>query len=123
MTRRLLVAVAALTAGLVVALPAQTATPTLVGTVGPGFTITLTKGGKKVTSLTAGKYIFKITDKATNHNFHLTGPGQNKKFAAAGKESVAWSGTVSVTLTLKKGAHKFVCDPHATAMKGSFTVT
>jgi plastocyanin len=123
MTRRLLIAVAALTAALVAALPAQTATPTLVGTVGPGFTITLTKAGKKVTTLKAGKYIFKIVDKATSHNFHLTGPGQNKKFAAAGKESVGWTGTVSVTVTLKKGTYKFVCDPHATSMKGSFTVT
>jgi len=122
MTRRLLITVAALTAGLVVALPAQTATPTLVGTVGPGFTITLTTGGKKVTSLKAGKYIFKIADKSTIHNFHLTGPGQNKKFAAAGKESVSWTGTVSVTVTLKKGTYKFVCDPHLTTMKGSFKV-
>ena len=123
MTRRLLVAVAALTAALVAALPAQTATPTLVGTVGPGFTITLTKAGKKVTTLKAGKYIFKIVDKSTIHNFHLSGPGQNKKFAAAGKESVSWTGTASVTVTLKKGTYKFVCDPHATSMKGSFTVT
>lgn len=122
MKRRLLAAVAALTAGLVVALPAQTATPILVGTVGPGFTITLTKAGKKVTSLKAGKYIFKIADKSTIHNFRLTGPGQNKAFAPAGKESVSWTGTVSVTLTLKKGTYKFVCDPHLTTMKGSFKV-
>jgi plastocyanin len=123
MTRRLLIAVAALTAALVAALPAQAVTPTLVGTVGPGFTITLTKAGKKVTKLPAGKYIFKIVDKSTIHNFHLTGPGQNKKFAAAGKESVSWTGTVSVTVTLKKGTYKFAGDPHATSMKGSFTVT
>ena len=122
MTRRLLIAVAALTAALVAALPAQTATPTLVGTVGPGFTITLTKAGKKVTTLKAGKYVFKIVDKSTIHNFHLSGPGQNKKFAAAGKESVSWTGTISVTVTLKKGTYKFVCDPHFTSMKGSFTV-
>ena len=123
MNRRLLVALAAATAALVTALPAQTATPTLVGTVGPGFTITLTQAGKKVTTLKAGKYIFKITDKATIHDFHLTGPGLNRKFAAAGKESVSWTGSVSVTLTLKKGTYKFVCDPHFTIMKGSFTVT
>jgi plastocyanin len=25
-------------------------------------------------------------------------------------------------MTLKKGTYKFVCDPHASSMKGSFTV-
>ena len=30
-------------------------------------------------TLKAGKYVFKITDKSSIHNFHLTGPGVNKK--------------------------------------------
>jgi plastocyanin len=28
----------------------------------------------------------------------------------------------SVVLTLKKGTYKYVCDPHASSMRGSFTV-
>jgi plastocyanin len=111
-----LVALAALAAALVV--PAATAaTPTLNGTDGPGFTITLTKGGKKVTKLTHGTYVFKIADKSNIHNFHLTGPGMNKKTSVGAKGTFTW------TLTLKKGTYKFVCDPHASFMKGSFTVT
>ena len=90
---------------------------TLNGTVGPGFTITLTQGGKKVTSVKAGTYVFKIADKSTIHNFHLTGPGVNKK------TSVATQGTSTWKLTLKKGTYKYVCDPHASLMKGSFTVS
>ena len=39
------------------------ATPVLKGTVGPGFTITLTKDGKKVKTLKPGKYVFKITER------------------------------------------------------------
>ncbi len=39
---------------------------TLNGTVGPGFTITLTQNGKKVTTLKAGTYTFKIADKASH---------------------------------------------------------
>ena len=117
MNRRLLVALAAATAALVVALPAQTATPTLVGTVGPGFTITLTQGGKKVTKLKAGSYVFKIADKASDHNFHLTGPGVNKMTTVKAKGNYTWK------LTLKKGTYKFVCDPHKAFMKGSFTVS
>jgi len=112
------VALTVLVAALAVASTASAATPTLVGTVGPGFTITLTKGGKKVTKLTAGTYVFKISDKSGIHNFHLTGPGGiNKKTSVGGTGSSTWK------LTLKKGTYKFVCDPHATIMKGSFTVS
>ena len=112
------VALIALVAALAVASTASAATPTLVGTVGPGFTITLTKGGKKVTKLTAGTYVFKISDKSNIHNFHLTGPGGlNKKTSVGGTGSSTWK------LTLKKGTYKFVCDPHASIMKGSFTVS
>jgi len=112
-----LVALTAITAALVISTTASAATPTLVGTVGPGFTITLTKGGKKVTKLTHGTYVFKISDKSNIHNFHLTGPGVNKKSSVGGTGSSTWK------LTLKKGTYKFVCDPHATIMKGSFTVS
>jgi hypothetical protein len=49
------------------------------GTVGPGFTITLTLNGKKVTTLKAGtRYRFVITDRASIHDFHLAGPGLNR---------------------------------------------
>jgi plastocyanin len=111
-----LVALAVLAAALVVPV-ATAATPTLNGTDGPGFTITLTKGGKKVTKLTAGTYVFKIADKSNIHNFHLTGPGVNKKTSVSAKGTFTW------TLKLKKGTYKFVCDPHASFMKGSFTVS
>jgi plastocyanin len=111
-----LVALAVLAAALVV--PAATAaTPTLNGTDGPGFTITLTKGGKKVTKLTAGTYVFKIADKSNIHNFHLTGPGVNKSTTVSAKGTFTWK------LKLKKGTYKFVCDPHASFMKGSFKVS
>jgi plastocyanin len=111
-----LVALVVLVAALAVP-AAVAATPTLNGTVGPGFTITLTQGGKKVTKLKAGTYVFKIADKSTIHDFHLTGPGVNKK------TSVAAQGTTTWKLTLKKGTYKYVCDPHASFMKGSFTVS
>jgi plastocyanin len=112
-----LVALTAIVAALLSVPAAFAAPPTLNGTDGPGFTITLTQKGKKVTKLKAGKYVFKIADKSNIHNFHLTGPGVNKKTA------VGFKGTVTWTLTLKKGKYKFVCDPHASFMKGSFTVS
>ena len=72
-----LVALAAIIAALLVP-SALAATPTLTGTVGPGFTITLKKGTAKVTKLKAGAYVIKVSDKSNIHNFHLKGPGVNK---------------------------------------------
>jgi plastocyanin len=92
-------------------------TPTLKGVDGPGFTITLKQGTKKVSKLKAGTYIFKINDRSNIHNFHLTGPGVNKK------TSVGKTGTFTWKLKLQKGTYKFICDPHAALMKGSFKVS
>jgi len=111
-----LVALAAIIAALSVP-SALAATPTLTGTVGPGFTITLTKGGVKVSKLKAGTYVVKVADKSNIHNFHLKGPGLNKKIT-----SVPFVGTKTVTVTLKKGKYTYYCQPHASSMKGSFTV-
>jgi plastocyanin len=102
------VLVAALAA--LVALPALAATPVLNGTVGPGFTIVMKKPTK------AGKYKLVIADKSSIHNFHLKGPGVNVT------TSVKAVGTKTFTITLKKGKYTFVCDPHASVMKGSFTI-
>ena len=109
------VLLAALVAALLVP-AAFAATPTLKGVDGPGFTITLTKGGAKVKTLKAGTYVFKISDKSGIHNFHLKGPGIDKKTGVGFQGSVTWK------LKLKKGTYKYVCDPHASFMKGSFSV-
>jgi plastocyanin len=113
---RLVLATAAALA-LVTAAPSTAATTKLVANVGPSFTITLTKGGKKVTSLKPGSYSITVNDKSTFHNFHLTGPGRVNK-----KTTVAFKGTRTWTVTLRKGTYRYVCDPHASQMKGSFRV-
>ena len=93
--------------------------PKLTGVVGPGFTITLTQGGKKVTTLKAGTYTFVISDKSANHSYGLDGPnGWSKDFT-----SVSFVGTKSFTVTLKKGKYKYYCTPHESFMFGNFTVT
>jgi hypothetical protein len=112
---KLVLLVALLAALLVPA--AYAASPTLKGTVGPAFTITLTKGGAKVAKLKAGTYVFKIADKSGIHNFHLKGPGVDKKTAVGFQGSVTWK------LKLKKGTYTYVCDPHSSFMKGSFKVS
>jgi len=38
------------------------------------------------------------------------------------KTRVAFRGTVTWTLRLRAGTYRFVCDPHARQMRGSFRV-
>ena len=96
---------------------AAAAPKTVNGSVGPGFTISLKLAGKKVTKLKATTYKFKVTDKSSGHNLHLTGPGYNRAIT-----SVGFKGTKSVTVTLRKGTYRFQCDPHSSIMHGSFRV-
>jgi plastocyanin len=97
---------------------AAAAPPKLFGTVGPGFTITLKDAkGKTVKTLKAGKYTIVVSDKSSIHDFHLTGPGVDAVITGIG-----FTGTRTVTLTLRKGKYSFVCDPHSSTMHGGFAV-
>ncbi len=117
-TIRAVLAATVAAATLVAIATAAPAAKVVNGTVGPGFTISLTMDGKKVTKLKAGTpYRFAIDDRSGAHDFHLSGPGLNRVLTGVG-----YTGKKSVTLTLKKGTYKFVCDPHSSAMKGSFQV-
>jgi plastocyanin len=117
MLRTRLALVTLLAAALVVVASASAATPTLNAVVGPSFNISIKKGGKKLTSLKAGQVKIVVKDLSNIHNFHLTGPGVNKSTGVGAKGTFTWK------VTLKKGTYKFVCDPHASIMKGSFKVT
>jgi len=95
--------------------------PTLHGTVGPGFTITLTKGGKKVTKLRAGSYRFVVADRASIHNFVLE-KARGGTFERA-ITSVPFIGTKALTVKLTPGRWEYYCRPHESTMHGDFTVT
>jgi plastocyanin len=105
------VLLAALIVGAIAALPVFAATPKFNGTSGPGFTISM---AKKPTN--AGKVTLVVSDKSSIHNFHLKGPNVNVK------TTVSFRGTKTFAITLKKGKYTFLCDPHPTTMKGSFTI-
>ena len=121
MTRGAAIAlVGAVLAALAVALPggSHAATPKLVASVGPGFTISLkTAAGKKVTVLKPGTYSISVRDKSPVHDFRLRGPGINKVLSG-----VSAVGTKTVTVRLRAGRYQFTCQPHATAMHGAFSV-
>jgi plastocyanin len=115
--RRLTVSFALAGAVLTVATAAPaTVVPTVTGVVGPGFNISLKQHARAVKVLVAAKYRFVIQDNSSIHNFHLIGPGVNKKTSVAGTGKTTW------TVTLIHGTYRFICDPHATIMKGKFTV-
>jgi plastocyanin len=92
------------------------AIPKLQGSVSDPVSISLTFGGRKVSSLKAGKYTIVVKDTAGDHDFHLTGPGVDRSTTTGGTGTWTWS------VTLRKGTYTYVCDVHATFMNGSFTV-
>jgi plastocyanin len=101
----------------VLAAPSFASTPMLKGEAGPGFSIEVTKGGKDVKTLKAGTYKIKVEDKSSTHNFHLFGPGVNKK------TTVPFTGETVWTVKLKPGKYTYQCDIHAASgMKGTFKV-
>ena len=77
--------------------------------------ISLTNGGSKVRSLTAKKYKITVSDTSKTQNFHLTGPGLNKKTGIAAKGKATW------TVTLKPGKYTYRSDK-SRKLRGTFTV-
>jgi plastocyanin len=95
------------------------ASGTLQGETGPGFTIEVSQNGADAESVKAGTYTLDVEDKSDMHNFHLIGPGVDEEVT-----DVAFVGEKSVTVTLEPGTYTYQCDPHvANGMKGTFTVT
>jgi plastocyanin len=116
-----------LVAGIVVALALALGAPAfaradamkLKGTVGPGFTISLTQNGHKVKTLKAGTYTLVVADKASIHNFVLEKSGGKFEKAVT---SVGFVGTKTIRVKLTRGKWEFYCKPHESTMHGDFTV-
>jgi plastocyanin len=106
--------IALLAAGLVAAL--ALAAP--IGATSSVTKLTLKKGTAKVKTLKAGSYKITVNDKSNIHDFHLSGPGVNKMIT-----TTPFKGSKTVTVKLKKGTYRYLCDPHASVMKGNFKVT
>jgi plastocyanin len=89
------------------------------GVVGPGYTITLkTAAGKTVKTLPHGIVTFHISDRSSNHDFHLTGPGVDRSTEVPQKGVYTWK------VRLKAGkTYNYKCDPHEIIMNGHFRAT
>jgi hypothetical protein len=82
----------------------------LSASVGPGARIALARTAK------AGKARITVRDLTAKDNFHLTGPGVNKK------TGVAFKGTVKWTVTLAAGTYRFRSDAHP-KLRGTLKVS
>jgi plastocyanin len=89
---------------------------TLQATVGPGYSISLTQNGTKVTHLDPGTYTINVDDKADVHNFHLFGPGVDQSTSVDAITTATW------TVTFADGSYTYDCDAHPASMLGKFTV-
>jgi hypothetical protein len=94
--------------GTFVVVPPTVTTKTLSGTV-DAKTARLS-----ATRASAGAYKLTIRDRSKTRNFHLTGPGVNRKTTRA------FTGTVTWALTLGAGTYRFGSDPNLT---GRLTVS
>jgi len=85
---------------------------TIKGNVGPGFTISVSKRTVK-----QGRWRLSVNDRASIHNFKITGQGVSRQ------TSIARTGRTVWTLNLKPGTYTIVCVPHARTMRTTITVT
>jgi plastocyanin len=97
--------------------PLPPAPKKLTGKVGPKRTISLkTASGAAVKTLKAGAYKLTVKDATKADNFHLLGPGVNKKTGVKFRGAITW------TLKLKTGKHTVRSDAHR-KLRRTFRVT
>jgi plastocyanin len=116
--KRLLVLSASATLAALASPTVALAQTKLIGTVADPASISLRhESGAAVTDIPAGTYTIEVRDQSVMHNFHLSGPGGVDQ-----RTDVETTGTVTWTVTLQdKARYTFVCDPHNTTMRGTFT--
>jgi plastocyanin len=83
----------------------------LRGTVGPGFTISMSKQ-----RVVKGYFRITIRDRSSVHNFHLVGPGIDRRTLVGKTATVTWN------VRLKPGVYRFYCDPHPGIQNGRLRV-
>ena len=57
-----------------------------------------------------------VRDRSDEHNFHLRGRGVNKSTTVDAATTKTWS------VKFAAGTYTYVCDPHASSMRGSLKV-
>jgi len=89
----------------------QKARPTIKGRVGPGFVITVSRH-----HASPGRYRLVVRDRSGDHNWHIKGPGVNRRTSVSGTGRTVWR------VRLVRGTYRIVCDPHRTSMRTRLVV-
>ena len=71
--------------------------------------------GRRVTMLGPNHYRFMVKDQTSTQNFHLVGPGVNRRTRVPAKATVSW------TIYLRPGTYTYRSDKRATLTR-TFTV-
>jgi hypothetical protein len=74
-----------------------------------------TSSGAKARVVAAGSYRIAVRDTAKTQNFHLTGPGVNRKTTVVGTSRPTWS------VRLRAGKYTYRSD-RTRRLRGTFTV-
>ena len=85
--------------------------PIIRGSVGPGFTIRVSRHRAQ-----PGRYRLIIRDRSGMHNWHIRGRGVDRKTA------VPFTGRRAFTVRLRAGTYRIVCDPHSSQMRTRIVV-
>jgi hypothetical protein len=96
--------------------PPPPAPARLTATVGPRKTISLRGAAGKLRTIAAGPVVVTVNDRTRVDNFHLTGPGVNRK------TGVAFRGRLTWRLTLQPGRYTYRSD-RSRKLRGTFAVT
>jgi len=91
--------------------------PRIIATVGPGplFVVENVRGAP-VKVLRAGRYAFLVRDRSNIRNFHLFGPGVDKRTPVKTVKGYIWF------LNLRKGTYRYRSDPQARSLNGTIKV-
>lgn len=88
----------------------------LQGSVGPDFLISLKNpDGSIVSHLDAGPYEIQVNDQASNHNYHLEGPGVSMATGIPDVQTADWM------VSLGDGLYTYHCDQHL-SLSANFAV-
>ena len=93
--------------------PPATKPVALRATVGPGRSIAVSKAGVRLRSISAGPVVITVGDRSAKDNFHLIGPGVNRRMSKPGKATLVWK------VTLKAGLYTYRSDATPT-LRGTF---
>ena len=97
-------------------LGATTTAPTVLGTVGQRAIALRTLEGQRLTVLNPGRYTILVRDRSARENFHLVGPGINRR------TTIRFVGSRSWTVRLAAGTYRYRSDAHPARLRGTVRV-